>query len=236
MAAYGQMADPAPESSAVFNGDLGIGVNHSPGVTRSTSASNHLIPYANFDYGRFFGRVDTFGYNVTPLGYGDLELVTRVIDDGYTPAFRGLDQRKSPIPLGLGTLQILPYGAVILNAYHDVNRSGGNLVDLIIAEQWESGRIALYPQAGAEYRSRNYVHYYYGLSELEASQSNLHSYAPGEATNLFAALFAECRISGQWYLNLNLRQTWVDKSISDSPLVDRHVSRSGFAAISYRFE
>jgi len=236
MAAYGQNSAPDPESAAVFSGDLGVGVYHSPTVARSNSSSGHVIPYANFDYGSFFGRVDTFGYGITHLGYGNLELVTRVIDDGYTPAVSALGKRKTSVPLGLGTLQIMPYGAVILNAYHDVNQSGGNLVDLIFAERWESGRIALYPQAGAEYRSRNYLRYYYGISDLQASQGGLPSYAPGDATNLFAALFAEIQVSGNWYLNLNLRQTWMDKSITDSPLVERHVLRSGFAAISYRFE
>jgi len=224
-------------TTPVLDGDMGIGVNHNAQIARSDSSSANAIPYANIDYGNVFTRVDTFGYKLKPLGYGNIELVARYIGEGYTPLtpWGDLSARQSSIPLGLGTLQITPVGAVMLNTYHDLNKSGGNLIDLIFAEQWESENIALYPQAGAEYRSRNYVRYFYGVTPQEAGQFKLNDYAPGEASNLFTALFAEWKISGHWYLDSNLRRTWLDASISDSPLVQRRAANSGFLALSYRF-
>ncbi len=227
----------APSSHLV--GDIGLGANTAPTIAHSLSSSTRAIPYANFDYGRIFARIDTFGVKLVPAGCGSLELVTRVIGDGYTPAPAGsvaLDRRKSSVPVGLGTLQITPVGAVFLNAYRDVGKSGGNLVDLIYAAEFDVGSIALYPQAGAEYRSSAYVRYFYGVSPAEAGRSGIAAYQPRDAVNPFAGLFVEAKISGNWYLNANLRRTWLDSSVSASPLVGRRTSNSGLVALSYRFE
>jgi len=226
-----------PDTKPDMDGDIGIGVNHNAQIGHSNSSAANAIPYANFDYGNVFARVDTFGYRLNPVAYGNVEMVARYIGEGYTPLTPtgDLSARHTSVPVGLGTLQITPLGAVILNTYHDMNKSGGNLADMIFAEQWESAHVALYPQAGAEYRSRNYVRYFYGVSPEEASQFKLRGYAPDEATNLFAALFTEWKVSGNWYVNSNLRRTWLDTSVSDSPLVQRRVANSGFLALSYRF-
>lgn len=219
-------------------GDLGFGSNHSPSPARSSTSENRLIPYINAEYGRFFGRIDTFGIDVVPVAYGNLELVTRSIDDGYTPAttYGNLERRRPSVPIGLGTLQTLPSGAVLFNVYHDVNQSKGNLADLLFAEELDTDYFSFYPQIGAEYRSGNYVDYYFGLSPEEAAQVKLHSYRPGSATNLFVDLFAEIKITGHWYVNANFRKTWFDQSITASPLVNRHFTSAGFIALSYRFE
>jgi outer membrane protein len=96
--------------------------------------------------------------------------------------------------------------------------------------------LALYPQAGLEYRSSSYVRYYDGVSAPEAQRIGLPVYAPGAASNLFAALFVEAKISGHWYFNMNVRRTWQDHSVGDSPLVRRRVVDTGLITFSYRFD
>ncbi|WP_394781036.1 MipA/OmpV family protein [Undibacterium sp.] len=220
-------------------GDIGLGANIAPTIARSSSANTGAVPYANFDYGRIFARIDTFGVKLVPMGYGSLELVTRYIGDGYTPLHTsqgGLDQRKSSLPIGIGTLQTTPVGAFFVNAFHDANKSGGNLVDLIYAAEFDSGPFAFYPQAGAEYRSSAYVRYFYGVSAAESARSGLAAYQPRDTVNPFLGLFIEAKVSGHWYVNANLRRTWLDHAVSSSPLVARHAANSALLSVSYRFE
>ena len=221
-----------------LTGDLGVGQDFTPSAARSATAPAQPVPYINAEYGRLFGRIDTFGVKVTPVGEGDLELVTRVLEDGYTPAssFGNLSKRQSSVPVGIGTLQTTTVGAVLVNLYHDLGKSGGNLADLLFAEEIDTKYVALYPQIGAEYRSRDYVKYYYGLSGAEAAQLRTVGYTPGSVTNLFIDLFLEIKVSGNWYVNANLRKTWLAKSITASPLANRHSVDAGLLALSYRFD
>ncbi|MET3108572.1 outer membrane protein [Oxalobacteraceae bacterium GrIS 2.11] len=228
----------AGEADTPFTGDIGLGIDSAPNIARSNSAHVSPVPYLNFEYGKFFARVDMFGYSLAPVGFGSLELVTRVLNDAYTPtsAFGDLARRKSPIPLGLGTLQITPVGAVLLNVYHDVGQSGGNLADLLFAEEIDLPGTAIYPQIGAEYRSRDYVRYFYGVSNAEAAQIRTRSYQPGAATNLFVDLLVEQKILGNWYLNANIRKTLFASPVTDSPLVEPRTNVTGLVALSYRFQ
>ena len=221
-----------------LSGDLGVGQDFTPEPVRSATAATQAVPYINAEFGRLFGRIDTFGFKVTPAGNGDLELVTRVLEDGYTPtsSFGNLNQRQSSLPLGVGTLQTTSVGAMLLNVYHDLGKSGGNLADLLFAEELDTKYVAYYPQIGAEHRSRAYDQYYYGISKAQAGQFKTVSYTSGAATNLFIDLFLEIKISGQWYVNANLRKTWLAKAITDSPLANRHSVDAGLVALSYRFE
>jgi outer membrane protein len=215
--AQGLHAEPADTTDWKLVGDVGIGVNAAPTPARAQSRQTTAVPYLNFDAGPAFARIDMFGVKLLPVGAGHIELLTRVLSDGYTPRMTDGQRRHDSLPIGLGTLQVTPVGAFMVNAYRDVGKSGGHLVDL--------GPVALYPQAGLEYRSSAYVRYYNGTA----------AYQPGAADSPFAALFAECHLGGHWYLNGNLRRTWLATSVAASPLVRRGKLDSGLLAVSYRF-
>ena len=117
-------ATPAwADEAAGFAGDVGAGVVHSTPVVRGAASQSTAIPYLNFEAGRAFGRIDTFGVRTIPFAAGDVELVAQVRGDGYQVA--GLDERDDPIPLGVGTLQITPFGAFGAHALNDLGRSHG---------------------------------------------------------------------------------------------------------------
>lgn len=57
-----------------FRGELGLmGVRSSALVTGSQAQSS-VLPYVYGDWGRAYGRIDTFGVRTLPLGHGHLEL------------------------------------------------------------------------------------------------------------------------------------------------------------------
>ena len=233
----------AQETSAEFpvrmDGDIGAGVSWDRSVVRGVASSASPLPYANFDYGRAFVRIDTLGVKTMQAGYGHVELIARVSQDGFTantPTLSGIASRRSSVPLGVGSLQVTPWGAVFINGFHDVNRSHGNLAELIYAAQWESGPITLYPELGMEYQSSQYVRYFYGVSQAESKASAYTAYQPGSALNPMLGLLGEIKVAPTWYLNFYLRRRWFDQSISASPLVARGQQDSGLLALSYRFK
>lgn len=203
-------------------GDIGLGVSAAPVAVAAQSRSTGAVPYANFEYGPAFARIDTFGVKLAPAGYGSVELLTRVLEDGYRASAPPHERLRSSVPLGLGTLQVTPVGAFMANLYRDLGKSHGTMLDLMYAAEIDHGRFAFYPQAGVEYRSASYVRYYDGVDR--------------SASNPFAGLLVEAQLSGHWYLIANLRRTWLDDSIRSNPAVRHRSLDSGLVALSYRFE
>lgn len=218
-------------------GDIGIGADFmaQPGRKR---LHERIFPYANFDYGRAFARIDTFGLKVLPFGYGDLEVAARAMDDAYNPASpraQMLAPRKNSLPIGLGTLQTTPIGALFANFFHDAGPSKGNLIDLMYAAELDLDQLALYPQLGVQRQSAAYVRYYYGDSPTTSPDPAFVHYQPRSATSPYAGLFLELKLHGNWYANANLRRTWLATAISSSPLAMHHRLDSAMLAFSYRY-
>ncbi|MFM8864338.1 MAG: hypothetical protein ACKOFG_05360, partial [Limnohabitans sp.] len=89
-----------------FRGELGGMATQASALVQGASASASAMPYVYGDWGRWYGRVDTFGLRALPLGQGHLELATRISTDGFeghTTACPALGERRSPMPVGLGT-------------------------------------------------------------------------------------------------------------------------------------
>src|ERR1019366_1750926 len=82
-----------------MQGDLGLFANVSSSPIKGVGNSGTLLPYAYFDYGRVFTRIDTFGVKTVPVGYGYLELVGRIQLDGYQTAgiaeLKGINDRQN---------------------------------------------------------------------------------------------------------------------------------------------
>ena len=220
------------------DGDLGMGLYYMSNVVRGVRESASLLPYANIDYGRMFARIDTIGVKTVKMGYGYLEVAGRVELDGFkanTSGLRGLNDRVNSLPVGIGTLQETPLGAFFVNAFHDVGRSRGNMLDFTYVGSFAYDKVTVYPQFGVEYLSKQYVGYYYGVSSQEAVTSRFGYYRPGGAFNPYVAALVEAKISDDWYLNFLLRHRWLANSVSASPIVDRKGMESMFISLAYRF-
>jgi MipA family protein len=222
-----------------LDGDMGLGGYYTRSIIRSKSNEFRVLPYLDFEYGRIFARVDTLGFKTLKLGYGYLELTGKISQDGFktsTPDLYGLKNRKTSIPLGIGTLQVTPIGAFIFNAFHDVNQSHGNLVEMLYGGELDLPDVTIYPLAGAEYQTRQYVRYYYGISTQESASSQYASYQPSGAFNDFIGLIIDFRITDIYHLNLNLRRKWLGNSIKSSPIVSHSYLDTDDISLSYRFK
>ncbi|MFA6121302.1 MAG: MipA/OmpV family protein [Sideroxydans sp.] len=227
----------AEEFKSEIVGDIGLGGYYTGNIIRGNQNQTSVLPYVDFNYGRMFARVDTFGIKTLPLGYGHVELIARFSQDGFdTSALIGLANRDNSLPLGIGTLQVTPIGGFLINAFQDANSSRGNIFEVIYGGRLELPRTKLYPMLGAEYRSKGYVNYFYGVSPQEAASSSYAAYQADGATNILIALMADIELTDEYHLHLYARRKWLGDAIRLSPIVDKSYLDTGYVAVSYRFK
>lgn len=231
-------AQAAPLTDRIV-GDVGGAVYSAQSIIRSKGNDTTVLPYVFFDYGRFFARVDTLGIKTVPIGYGYLELAARVSQEGWranTIALAGLTDRKTPVPLGIGTFQLTPYGAFSVNAFIDANKSHGALLEATYAAEFKAGRVSFYPQLGFEHRSAKYNNYLYGVTAAESLASGYAAYNAGASTAPVLGLAVDVPVTQSWLVNLQWRRKWMDGSVTNSPLVNRKTLDTAYVALSYRFK
>lgn len=225
------------ERSLRLTGDVGLGVFGRQAIIRGERSETVVRPYVFAQYGRLFGRIDTFGVKTAEVGYGHLEISTRILQDGFEPdsaLTAGLHEREHSKPLGVSTFQVTPWGAFSLIALRDPGESKGNIFDA----NWTgkvrvASGLTLFPQLGAEYLSERYVAYQYGVGPGETGYA---PYRPGASLNPYVALYSETPISEDFSLRLSWRQKWLGSGIADSPFVTRDRRWNAFAAVTYRFK
>ncbi len=229
----------AEELSQGLSGDIGLGAYYARGIVAGAGDALSVLPYGDFEYGRVFARVDTLGIKTLTMGNGYLELAARFSQDGFntdTSALRGLRARQTSIPLGVGTLQVTPIGAFLLNAFHDVRDSGGNWLEAIYAAEVDLPQVSFYPMLGADYQSGAYVRYYYGISTQEAAFSQYSTYDPGASLNPLIGLIVDIKLTDTYHLNCYVRRKWLGDAIRNSPVVNQRYLDTGYVALSYRYK
>lgn len=229
----------AEEFTQAMVGDIGLGGYYTRSIIRGKSDALSVLPYADFNYGRMFARVDTFGIKTLQMGYGHLELTGRFTQDGFstnTPGLLGLGKRDTSLPLGIGTLQVTPIGGFYINAFHDVRQSKGDWFEVVYGGELDLPRVTFYPLVGAEYQSREYVRYYYGISAQEAASSQYAAYQPAGAYNGLIGLIADIELTGDYHLNGYVRRKWLGDAIQFSPIVSQRYLDTGYLTLSYRFK
>lgn len=230
-----QISDVQAASPSRFDGDLGGAAYLTQGVIHGQSSTASFLPYAYFDYGRFYARVDTFGVKVLPLAFGNLEIAGRISLEGYKASDTGIHEiqdRASPMPIGIGSFQETPIGAFFLYAFHDFE-SSGSLLEATYATEFHVRNWSFYPLLGIERRSVNYVNHLYGVSAAEAANSRLPVYRPGAATNFVLGMAGEIPLNGAWGLAWQWQHKWLGNAINSSPLVDTKTQNTGYIALTY---
>lgn len=230
---------------AKLDGDLGLAVymTQSPVIGSKTSVAT--LPYGYIDYGRVFARLDTLGIKTIPLGeHGHLEVVGRISRDGFrtddNPQIKGMGERKNSLPLGIGTYQKTPIGAVNANMFVDAGPSNGAILEATYAAKFDLGdKVTVYPMIGAEYLSKNYVKYYYGVSDQESAAIGRSAYSPERGSfqpsvgaMITAKPFANKRVTLLAYAKCKK----LGGAITDSPIVDKDHQCTAFTGGSYTFD
>jgi MipA family protein len=221
-------------------GDLGLAVYSSNMSIGATGTQTYALPYAFFDYERFFARIDTFGFKTFKMGYGYLEVAGQVNLDNYNrkSAITGATFSKlDPVPVGLGTFQETPIGGFFIYAFQDINRSQGQLYELSYFAEFETvAHVKLYPLLGAEYLTQPFANYYYGVTAKASQTLGYSQYTVPATTNYVAGLMIEVPIVDDWYFNVFGKRKFMGSGISNSPIMVNPYQDSLIASLVYRFK
>ncbi len=221
-------------------GDIGAAVYTSNLHIGSEGTQSLPLPYAYFDYKRFFARIDELGIKTFKIGYGYFELAGKINLDSYkvkSPINGNSINRSDPIPLGIGTYQDTPIGAFFANAYHDFGKSNGALYELLYFAELETyQKVVVYPQLGIERQSSQYANYYYGINAGESALTGYNAYTASASNNLMAGMMVEIPVVDNWYVNLYAKRKWMGNGINNSPVMNRSFQDNIFMALAYRFK
>jgi outer membrane protein len=220
-----------------YTGDLGAGVFSHQGTYRGESTQTSVLPYVYGQWGRLFGRVDTFGFQALPFAHGHLEISTRILQDRMdSDSLRraGVREREKSLLAGLSTFQHTPFGAVALSMMQDFGDSEGQVADAswfgkVTPAKW----LTIYPELGVEVVSSKYADYYFGVN---AGEGGYPAYKAGWGANPYAAIHTSTPLATNWNLAFTLRQKWLSREISDSPIVDKSRRWNAYVAVSYEFK
>ena len=221
-------------------GDIGVAVYTSNLHIGTEGTQSLVLPYAFFDYQRFFVRIDEVGIKTFKMGYGYLEVIGKINLDSYKvkSPFNGASiNRSGPIPLGLGTFQETPIGGFFVNAYHDFGKSNGALYELLYFAELETyKKIVVYPQIGVERQSSQYANYYYSINAGESQLTGYNAYSASATNNLLAGVMVEIPVIDDWYVNIYGKRKWMGNGINNSPVMNRSFQDNVFLALAYRFK
>jgi MipA family protein len=221
-------------------GDIGAAVYTSNLHIGTEGTQSLALPYASFDYQRFFARIDEVGIKTFKMGYGYFEVIGKINLDTYKvkSSINGNSiNRSDPIPLGLGTFQETPIGGFFVNAYHDFGKSKGALYEFLYFAEIETyKKVILYPQIGIERQSSQYANYYYGISPGESTATGYGAYSAPATNNLLAGLMVEIPVVDNWYINVYGRRKWMGGGINNSPVMNRSFQDNVLMALAYRFK
>lgn len=220
-----------------YTGDLGLGVFSRQEIYRGTTTRTDVLPYVYGQYGRFFGRVDTFGFQAMPMGHGFLEVGTRIVQDKMeSDSLRraGVRERKNSQLLGLSTFQFTPIGAVSMSLMRDFGKSKGMVVDASwIGAVKPASWLSIYPEVGVETLFSKYTEYYYGV---DAGEGGFNAYKPKTALNPYFAIHTSSPIADRWNLAFTVRNKALSEEIGNSPIVGRTSRWNAYVAVSYEFK
>jgi outer membrane protein len=221
-------------------GDIGAAVYTSNLHIGTEGSQSLVLPYAFFDYQRFFARIDEVGIKTFKMGYGYFEVIGKINLDTYKvkSSINGSSiNRSDPIPLGLGTFQETPIGGFFVNAYHDFGKSKGALYEFLYFAEIETyKKVVLYPQIGVERQSSQYANYYYGINPGESTLTGYAAYTAPATNNLLAGLMVEIPVVDNWYINVYGKRKWMGGGINNSPVMNRSFQDNIFMALAYRFK
>ncbi len=231
---YAQSEDNASSSNVLSIG-LGPYVQTQPykGATPMVTPTpvifydNRVIYVRWTRVGLYLVGGDNWGYSITaqPRPYGYTASDAR--------ALSGMDTRESGWEAGFALAGKNRYGFAEATVFSDISgRSGGILGRVELGKIINMGRWTVVPSVMAIYFDSDFNDYYYGVLANEATATRP-AYSADQGLNYAVQTFANYKVSKEWSLQGNLRVDYMNKTISDSPIVDSNWMLSGMISLAY---
>lgn len=146
-------------------------------------------------------------------------------DESDSDFFIGMDEREFSFDAGFVLeYQPKPWKTTWALKQDILGKSDGTESQFTLSKSYRFGPLLVSPQVQLEYQSEKMVEYYYGVRAHEATAERP-EYHPTSAFNpSIGTGFMMPGLGGMF--NANLRYTWYDSEIADSPLTDNDSSFS----------
>ncbi|TWC71598.1 MipA/OmpV family protein [Herbaspirillum sp. SJZ099] len=246
-AAHAQESAPSPAPSPASSQQdpqatqwaLGAAVGTEQSPYRGYGNKTRALPLVMYNsrYFQFIGT--TADFKLGALGPVGFALRAKYADDGYdgsdAPILNGMEKRKGSFWLGAHAAWRNPYADLSLEWLADASgNSGGQTLKLRAEHQFKAGSFTLAPYLGINWMSSDYVDYYFGVRQNEATAQRA-AYQGSSTANLVGGLRTGYSLTPSQSLFLDVHVTRYGSGITDSPLVDRSSAAGVRAGYLYRF-
>ncbi len=151
-----------------------------------------------------------------------------------------LDNRFGSLLAGVGVDVVMPFGGKLRGsvATNVLGTHQGIVGDVAYERNFFVHRFLISPSVGVKIFDSEYVNYYYGISDGEASVSGLESY---EVDSIALQPYVGLRVGYSFTKNISAMVggsvRFLDAAIIDSPMVDgeKHLTYTVFGGLSYSF-
>ncbi|MFW7522766.1 outer membrane protein OmpV [Vibrio ostreicida] len=141
-------------------------------------------------------------------------------DHSASDFLKGMDKRKASLDLGVNADFHLAQGTISTYAQHDVtNTYGGYLAGVTYYLPMSFGRADIVPFAGLAYQNKDYVDYYFGVKDTEATQARKAYKGSGDVSYNVGYKFI-MPVSDNWKITQTTAYTRLGDNTADSSIVD----------------
>jgi outer membrane protein len=160
---------------------------------------------------------------------------------GYTPSdssyLEGMNERETTFEGGLA------FSASYKGTYIEVmlltdilDRHNSWILKSEIGDEYKFFALTFYPSLIMIYQSKEFINYYYGVTQEEASRTSFSYYRPGDGIELGLQTYIKYPITDSISILANIRADMIPKSAQNSPIVEDNVIYSGLFSLIYTFE
>jgi outer membrane protein len=135
------------------------------------------------------------------------------------------------------------FSAVVYEAYFELmymydllDRYNAHIVNAELGYPIKIEKLSIYPSIIYEYQSKDFLNYYYGVSQEESISSSHNIFTPDAGVKLAAQTYVYYPLTDDFSAFLNAKINFLPKEVKDSPLLDKDYFYSAFASIIYTFE
>jgi MipA family protein len=224
---------------AASSWSLGVLASTETSPYQGADDNRRLLPLVAFEnqYVRWTGPV--LDVKLPSSGALSFALRARYEDAGYeasdSATLAGMAERKSSIWLGARASWQHTLGQLSAEWLADAaSHSGGQQLRLVAEKPLSYGRLVLAPRVALVWQDRDYVDYYFGVRNGEATAARA-AYAGKATTNTELGLRAIYGLDAQQSVFMDLHVTALGSAIKNSPLVDRSSIAGVRLGYAYRF-
>jgi len=148
----------------------------------------------------------------------------------------GMSDKKSSVEAGLAFSATVDKSYIEIMLLTDIlNRYDSWIIKTEVGYDFELGNFQFYPSLIAIYQSSEFINYYYGVSNSEATLSRP-EYHAGKALQLGAQTYIKYPISDSFATLLNVRVDKLPSQATNSPIVSENYVYSGLFSLIYTFK